>query len=220
MKRTAEQVLGIIGACTGLVISILFFSFIRAIESYISGPLPYMLFMLFVFMHAAALVLSIMVNRISSNWFGGLLITFGVLSFPVSILFFFFPSVLYFIAGGLGFRKLKAAAPAGGSTAAVQVPSRSEPGYDGSSEQAPNGSEPPKQEPEPEAKPVPPENLGNPDMPESNSEESGMEKTNQDDDSFQMPSHWTGETLYSQNEADVTRENSGTGRKAGDEEKD
>lgn len=218
MKRTAEQVIGIIGACTGLVISILVFSFIRALDSYIRGPLPYMLFMLFVFMHAAALVLSIMVNRISSNWFGGLLITFGVLSFPVSILFFFFPSVLYFIAGGLGFRKLKAAAPDGGSVPAVPLPSRSEPGYENSARQAPNGSELPKQEPKQEAKPEPPGQLENPDMPEAKTEKG--RKNSPDDDSFSMPSHWTGETSFSPNEANVTGEDPGTGRKAGDEGKD
>ncbi|MBP2241751.1 magnesium-transporting ATPase (P-type) [Cytobacillus eiseniae] len=111
MKRTAEFVLGLVGGILGILLSLVgfFFSFIGFLAED-PGPASVILIITFVFfvIQLAALIMSCLVNRMDHKLYGGLMITWGVLSFPVAIFLMFVPSILYIIAGALGLRKLDA----------------------------------------------------------------------------------------------------------------
>ncbi|WP_057776319.1 DUF4064 domain-containing protein [Cytobacillus dafuensis] len=111
MKRTAEFVLGLVGGIIGILVALsaLFVAFIGFLADD-AGAATVIVIIAFIFLiiQVAALIMSCLVNRMDHKLFGGLMITCGILSFPVSIFLMFIPSVLYIISGALGLRVLEA----------------------------------------------------------------------------------------------------------------
>lgn len=110
MNRTAEFVLGLVGGIIGILITILgfFIGFIgfMADDQDAAWIIVIITFIFFV-IQITALIMSCLVNRMNNKLFGGLMITCGILSFPISLFLMFVPSVLYIIAGALGLRNLE-----------------------------------------------------------------------------------------------------------------
>jgi hypothetical protein len=107
VKRTAEFVLGLVGGIIGILLSFLgfFIAFVAAAsDDQQAAGIIFIVTLLFFVIQAGALIVGCLVNRMNHKLFGGLMIAFGVLSFPISIFLMFVPSVLYIIAGALGFR--------------------------------------------------------------------------------------------------------------------
>ncbi|MED3553851.1 DUF4064 domain-containing protein [Cytobacillus praedii] len=107
MNRTAEFVLGLVGGIIGILLSLVGFFF--SIAGFLAddpGAAWVVAIITFVFfiIQIGALIMSCLVNRMDNKLYGGLMITCGVLSFPISIFLMFVPSVLYIIAGALGLR--------------------------------------------------------------------------------------------------------------------
>jgi hypothetical protein len=107
MNRTAEFVLGLVGGIIGILLSLVgfFFSFAGFLAED-PGAAWVVAIVSFVFfsIQLGALIMSCLVSRMDNKLYGGLMITCGVLSFPISIFLMFVPSVLYIIAGALGLR--------------------------------------------------------------------------------------------------------------------
>jgi hypothetical protein len=109
LKRTPEFVLGLIGGILGMIISgILFVSFanepaISDNEASIVGTI-----ILFV-LQLTALILSCLVNNLNNYVFAGVMLFIGILTIFLSVFILTIPGILYLIAGGLAFRKLKTA---------------------------------------------------------------------------------------------------------------
>lgn len=99
--------LGLVGGIIGILFSFLGFiiAFVAAAsDDQQAGGIIFIVTLLFFVIQSGALIVACLVNRMDHKLFGGLMIAFGVLSFPISIFLMFVPSILYIISGALGFR--------------------------------------------------------------------------------------------------------------------
>jgi hypothetical protein len=107
MKRTPEFVLGLVGGILGMIIcAFLFHSFMSEPAINDNDAAIFGSVVLFVF-QLTALILSCLVNQLNNYVFAGILIFIGIASVFLSAFTLTIPAILYLIAGGLAFRKLK-----------------------------------------------------------------------------------------------------------------